>query len=279
MPDPTASTANVNVIVQKFKVPVIEIAFLLGLSLNFLRIGHALIVLETSRSCRDYQDCMEKNCFKWHIPFSQISCLLLFVVIGIYLVLFGLPNFEQKSAEVLLATIALFFVIFFWDAPTFSVYIKYINSQKNISSVLIEIVFNHSIGKQNENYNNNCIARALINWVIYDLACFALLILGFALIGILYTNKLCLPLLGCLEENYIKLAWASFLLILVSILDYSHPKLFKIKLPFGWLTNGIFYIKLPFGWLTNGIFYWGDESEKRESDVLNDSASGSYSKE
>ncbi len=242
----TSSTANV--IVKSFKVPVIEIAFLLGLSLNFLRISHGLIVLETSKSCRSYQECMEKNCFRWPIPFSQISCLLLFVLIGIYLVLVGLPNFEQKSFQVLFATMALFIVIFFWDAPTFAVYLNRNEEKKNFS-VLIEIVFNQAIGKQNE---NDCITRALINWVVYDLACVILLFIGFAVIGNFNTN-ICLPSFGCLEENYIKLAWASFLLILISILDYWHPKFLKMKFPLSWLTNG--------------IFYWGDESE---SDVITD---------
>lgn len=241
------STSTATMMVRHFKVPFIEIAFLLGLSLNFLRISHGLIVLETSKSCRSYQECMERNSFKWIIPSSQIICLLLFVLIGIYLVLFGLPNFEQQSFPVLFATMALFIVILWWDAPTCAVYLNR-QDKKNIS-VLIEIVFEQAIGKPN---GNDCIAKALINWVVYDLACVVFLFLGFAIIGNLDTD-ICWSGLGCLPENYIKLSWAAFLLILVALLDYWHPKLLKGK------------GELPLFWLMNGVFYWGDEDELKEA--------------
>ncbi len=206
--------------------------FLIVLALNFFRIGHGLVLLESNaRRFQSYKRFIGK---RTHLSLFQIVILLSFVWFGITLLRTlsgGNSTFLgiTHSIEVGFLSMLLFALLGLWDIPTAYFYLKDWrkekrnykgNSRTSTDEILSQVI---KFGK--EKWDEDIVFKSVIIWAFYDIVCIACMLFGHFVLRLGETTQL---------------IYSSVLLSTILLLDYFPLLLIlneKLKSVFRNFTN------------------------------------------
>lgn len=166
-------TVFLDTFVGKWYVPF----FLIVLALNFFRIGHGLVLLESdAERFQSYKSFISK---RTRLSLFQIIVLLSFVGFGVVLLrtlsgnippLLGVEN----SDDVGFLSMLLFALLCLWDIPTAIFYFKdWVYEEKKIEAKSQIEAFKMQVAYFKEKWEGDIVFKSVIIWAFYDIVCFA----------------------------------------------------------------------------------------------------------
>lgn len=210
-----------------------QIAFLVVLGLNILRVGHSLVVLETSD---EFHAAVEGREFS---AYFQIMAIIAFALLSI-VTLQALPALGTDAGRpgfIGVCAVGLFAVLALWDIPTVVPYFyrwfaeterpaREGETDAEHLTILAGIRYETGIvfGKFRQDLKNNLILRVMVRWSFYDLVLIVVAGIG----------------LGGLGEG-VRLQMATVVLGVLFLVDYW-PFEGPVKIPrLGSVGNGELY--------------------------------------